>query len=530
VKQRTFGVFVAALLAVGALAAISPGLAAAATPKQQVFDGRAYLRLHGYLPLRGVQTLQRAKAHAAAVMAARNGRVQTGPTSIDAPTIGASWQGVNNTGLTPPDPNGAIGPTRYVEIVNVNMQISDRTGVVKGTGLLSTITGHGSQSDPMVLWDPNTQRFYFNVWDTANATMDWGFSKTDTPNAVTTADWCSYETNFGYAASNAPDYPKLGQTKDFLFIGVNFYPSFSSDHATSGDVLWTQKPQGSGPINQCPAASSFNHGKVTGLKNGDGTQAFTPVPAIQTDASSKGYIVASSDIECPPTCGTGTKITVFTVKPSAADPTKAKVPTKGKSVTVGSFMSPPDAPQKGTADTLDTLDGRVEHAVSGVDPTVGKTVVWTGHAVAGGAGSEYRWYELLPGKTTTVVQSGTVNNNNLWVFNGSVSPDRVVKANGSKGHGDNMVVDFNTSSATQFSAIQVISKKGAGAQSAFVLVKQATLAETDFSCTPTCRWGDYAGATPDPGASTGGATGEVWISNNYAGGSHLLTWNAEIIP
>jgi hypothetical protein len=530
VKQRTFSVFVAALLAVGTLAIISPNLAAAATPKKQVFDGRAYLRLHGYLPLRGVQTLQRAKAHAAAVMAARTGRVETGPTSINAPTIGASWQGVNNTGLTPPDPNGAIGPTRYVEIVNVNMQISDRTGVVKGTGLLSTITGHGSQSDPMVLWDPNTQRFYFNVWDTANATMDWGFSKTDTPNSVSTADWCSYETNFGYATSNAPDYPKLGQTKDFLFIGVNFYPSFQSDHATSGDVLWTQKPQGSGPINQCPAASSFNHGKVTGLKNGDGTQAFTPVPAIQTDPSSKGYIVASSDIECPPTCVTGTQLTVFTVKPNKTDPTKASIPTKGKSVTVGTFMSPPDAPQKGSADTLDTLDGRLEHAVSAVDPASGKQVVWTGHTVAGGAGSEFRWYELLPGKHTTVVQSGVVNNNKLYVYNASVSPDRVVKANGNTGHGDNMVVDFTTSSANDFSAIQVVSKLAGGAQSGFVLVKQATVAETDFSCTPTCRWGDYAGATPDPGASTSGAAGEVWISNNYAGGTHLLTWNAEITP
>ena len=30
------------------------------------------------------------------------------------------------------------------------------------------------------------------------------------------------------------------------------------------------------------------------------------------------------------------------------------------------------------------------------------------------------------------------------------------------------------------------------------MVKAGTIAETDFSCAPTCRWGDYSGATPDP--------------------------------
>ena len=33
--------------------------------------------------------------------------------------------------------------------------------------------------------------------------MDWGFSKSSAPNSVNTTDWCSYETNFGYATSNA---------------------------------------------------------------------------------------------------------------------------------------------------------------------------------------------------------------------------------------------------------------------------------------------------------------------------------------
>jgi hypothetical protein len=50
------------------------------------------------------------------------------------------------------------------------------------------------------------------------------------------------------------------------------------------------------------------------------------------------------------------------------------------------------------------------------------------------------------------------------------------------------------------------------AQSAWVLVQQSTVPNVDFSCAPTCRWGDYAGATPDPVASAGG---RVWLSGEW---------------
>jgi hypothetical protein len=76
----------------------------------------------------------------------------------------------------------------------------------------------------------------------------------------------------------------------------------------------------------------------------------------------------------------------------------------------------------------------------------------------------------------------------------------------------------------------MVSKIGAGAQSALVSVHAATLAENDFSCNPTCRWGDYSGATPDPAASMGGAAGEVWLTNEFAGGSAIHTYNWEAKP
>ncbi len=537
-RKRASLVLGVALLSVSLFAGFAPsGAVAQPKAKPAAFDGVAYLRLHGYLPLHGLDTLQRAKAYSASLVANHQlPAAPAAPSAGAAPTIGANWTGVDNFNVTPPDANGAIGPSSYVEIINQNIAIYTRTGSLITTATLGTLTGHSTlnESDPMVLWDPDTQRFYYNVWDTSAATMQWGFSKDSNPTAIPTS-FCNYSQSFGYLSTNFPDYPKLGQTKNFLMIGVNFYPTINNLHATESDLLWISKPQGQSPVTTCPAASTFKSGKFANLRNQDGTQAFTPVPAIQTDPSSTGFVVTMSDIECPDICGTGTQITVHAVRPSPTDPTVPQLLVTGKSITVPGYTSPPDAPQKGSSFPIDTLDGRLTHAVSGIDPSNGnKLAIWVAHTVAGGAGSMINWYEInpLPVKHPSLFQSGSASDASLYVYDAGISNDRAVVAAGTGSHGSAMVLGFTTSSTTAFIAIQMVSKIGTGAQSAFVLVKQSASAETDFSCAQlgSCRWGDYGGATPDPVASPTNANGEVWLSNEYAIGSPVQTFNWEALP
>lgn len=108
---------------------------------------------------------------------------------------------------------------------------------------------------------------------------------------------------------------------------------------------------------------------------------------------------------------------------------------------------------------------------------------------------------------------------------GAISPDR----NGAThSFGSNMVLAFNTSSSTTLATAQMVSKVGANPQSGFVLVSASTAADTDFTCIPVCRWGDYSGASPDP-AST---TGNVWISVmlSKSGSPGWYTWKWEATP
>ena len=430
-----------------------------------------------------------------------------------------SWQGTNDPTVTPPNSTGAIGTTRYVELVNLRFAIYDRSGTQLSAGGLDTLTGDALDglSDPQVIWDPDTNRFYYAVLDYLSDNFEVGFSKTDSPSSA--SDFCRYDVNFGYG-SDLPDYPKLGDTSDFLLIGSNVFAS--GLFFDRSDVAWLAKPA-AGTITSCPSALSTGWPLSTGVKqdlrNADSSQADTPVPANQIDGSSTGWVVSAYDA--------GNKLSLFKVTKNLDG--SANIAGTATSFAVSAFSAPPSASQKGSSEELDTLDGRLTQAVSAIDPAHGGVAVWTQHTIAGGLGSAVRWYEINPAGASTW-QSGTISSASLDVFNGAVSPDRVVNGSATA-FGSNMVLGFNTSSPTAYPAIQMVSKTGTGAATAFQLVKQSAGPNVDFSCDTfsgsPCRWGDYSGATPDPAASTSGASGTVWLANQYdktAGNTSDVDW------
>src|SRR6266542_3066556 len=107
---------------------------------------------------------------------------------VNAPVNFIEWEGVKDEGVTPSDSTGAVGPSRYVGLVNLNFAIYDRSTNQLSTGTLNTLAGRPETDfifDPQVIWDPQTQRFYYAMDDTignfANSLLAYGWSKTDTP-------------------------------------------------------------------------------------------------------------------------------------------------------------------------------------------------------------------------------------------------------------------------------------------------------------------------------------------------------------
>jgi hypothetical protein len=438
--------------------------------------------------------------------------------------VGSSWEGLNPAGnpvsLAPPDPTGAIGPSSYIELINLQYGIYGRDGSIVNHGDLGAFTGLPvtELSDPQIVWDPGAQRFYYVVLDTTRYGFAFGYSLTANPQSP--ADFCRYILNFGYGSTlSLPDYPKMAVTQDFVLIGVNVF--FFASIYNGSDLNWLYKP----PPDSCP--SSIDGGKFSQLRNADGSYTSTPVPAVNADPTSTGWVVGTQD----PGTGSGAVLSVFRVT-KQGNGTPAVSPAMA--IGVPGYSVPADAPQPGTSATLDTMDSRLKHAVAGVDPSLGTnvTAIWTSHTVLGGAGAEERWYEINTNGTPSLAQSGRASSASLFAFNGGISPDRA--NDGTSGaYGASMVMGFNTSSPNQYSAVQMVSKKPGSGQSDFVLVKQSAGANVDFSCGPTCRWGDYSGATPDPLIGSGG---RVWLSGEWnrpsvdGSAPTWATWNWSAAP
>ena len=474
------------------------------------------------VPLRvpdpAVYTAQKAAANAAAALRAGRPPPPGRAAAVLAPALARNWAGQRDTTVAPSDSTGAIGTTRYVELVNATAAIYNRTSnTPTAAGALLQLTGCATAGctdnvfDPQVIWDPGTSRFFYAADDIVSSTqnlLDIGFSTTATPD-LSAPSWCRFALNFG---STFPDYPKLGDTQDFMLIGSN---DFSGSRFTGSTIAWMNKPP---PGTACPAPGTLAIGLTGALKNADGTAAFTPVPANQTDTSSTGWAVARP-ASIPP--GGATFLTVFTVTKSATG--AAVIPVTGTSVPVNAFQVPASATQPGTADTLDTLDARNTQAVSAVDPLHGGvTALWTQHAVFGGAGSQVRWYEINPA-TDSLIQHGTLTSASTFTFDGAISPDRLVNGATSLFGGD-MVIDVVRSSPATLPAITMASKIGPNPVSSLTQIAASGADDTGFDCIMSgglCRWGDYAAATPDPAAPTTAASGQVWGSSMLAapGGS-----------
>jgi hypothetical protein len=129
--------------------------------------------------------------------------------------------------FVPPDTNGAVGATQFVQIVNVTIAVYDKSsGAVQlGPAAIHTLwSGFGGLcefgggtptfadgGDPVVLYDHLARR-----WLVSQLQFDATFTHTAQCVAVSTSSdatgsYSRYEFDFG---SNFPDYPKFGVWPD----------------------------------------------------------------------------------------------------------------------------------------------------------------------------------------------------------------------------------------------------------------------------------------------------------------------------
>jgi hypothetical protein len=492
--------------------------------RPSVRHGNAVMPFHSLAP----GALRAAQLRAAA-------RASVGQRKPQAPIhlpLTGLFNGLNGSGLsdysaTPPDSTGSVGPTRYVEMVNQQIGVFDRSTLAllssTDNGTFTGASALDSVSDPQIQWDGQANRWFYSavVVSQGNNALAFGWSKTADPSDLTNG-WCHFGIGRG---SDLDDYPKLGHDNDFIFIGSNVFsdvaaPNYTFETAT----LWAIAKPAPGDASCAGTGNAYYFADAAHpLLNQDGTFAYTPIPANTADASATGWVISAHTPLSGDNVylGPQTKLELWHFSSSGGSP----VLTADGSVNVPSFDIPAPAPQPGSSFTLDTLDARLTQAVAVNDPGAGGAKgIWTQHTVDGPGGrSVVRWYEVTAGAPPVLRQQGQVDSATDFIFNGAISP-----ANG----GDSAAIFYNRSSASQATMIGAQSRGPSTPLGTMdtgeLLLGTSSAADTDYSCgtpspTTPCRWGDYAGATPDPSNS-----GVVWGSSQVTGPCFVICgWFAQ---
>src|SRR5262249_34987479 len=147
-------------------------------------------------------------------------------TAANMPTADKNFNGIQYPGVAcncaPPDTNGEVGTTQYVQIVNEGFQVFDKTtgGSLLGPSGISTIwsgfggvcetAGHG---DPVVMYDQLADRWIISQFAGASVPTDECVAVSASGDA--TGAYHRYDFHLG---SNFFDYPHLSVWPDAYYM------------------------------------------------------------------------------------------------------------------------------------------------------------------------------------------------------------------------------------------------------------------------------------------------------------------------
>jgi hypothetical protein len=152
-------------------------------------------------------------------------RAQDPLEQISAPRI--NFEGVANSAnpvlISPPDPDGDVGPNHYVQVVNVQYSVYTKTGLrLVGPAQIGTLFAGfpvtdctGFNGDPIVLHDQQADRWLITQFTTQGPEF-WNCVAIST-GPDPTGSYFRYAFSSG---PNFPDYPKYGVYPDTYFIST----------------------------------------------------------------------------------------------------------------------------------------------------------------------------------------------------------------------------------------------------------------------------------------------------------------------
>ena len=444
--------------------------------------------------------------------------LQTSPGAAAAPAAGLDFEGVGqgftgpagtfNVNSAPPDPNGAVGPSNYVQVVNESFAIFDKSGkAIYGpvpTNTLWSGFGGGCQSnddgDATVVYDRAADRWVFQQFSVSTTPY------LDCVAVSKTGDPTGQYYRYAFQYSSFPDYPKLGVWPDGYYVTFNLFSSSTGPFVGPEICAWDRAKMlaGLAATQQC---------KTLGTNDG-------------------GMLPSDSDGPTPPPAGAPNPIVEFGTNDLIVYTFHVDWSNAANSVLTGPTTIPVAAftpacnggtciPQAGTTQQLDSLADRLMYRLEYRNFGDHDSLV-VDHSIVAGSSVGVRWYEL---RNVTSASSGPV------VYQqGTYAPDSSYRWMGSAamdGNGD-IALGYSVSSSTLHPAIRYTAHAagdplGVMGQGEGSIIEGAGSQTKYLGIQPLSRWGDYSSLSVDPSDDC-----TFWYTNEYIAANGAFNWHTRI--
>jgi hypothetical protein len=276
-------------------------------------------------------------------------RVTTAPNLTSSPTHafnvidGLTYDEAG--GFVPPDVQIGVGSKHIVELVNVAGKIWQKSGLSSNKFTLAQFfnTGKDNISDPRIIYDNSSSRWFASVLDMTNDSVKVAVSTTEDP----TATWFVYSFPF----SDCPDEPMIAVTKDKLAISANAVKY----HCATGDPRGAQYTI----VDKSDLLTGFD--KPRFWRSDVNESQYAVLPVKMPDSKSGSNLLMA-------TVGTegGNSVTLYNIT--------GKVPfisTGILTLPLNNTINPPvDAPQPFTGSRINVGDARL------IDGVISKGKMW----------------------------------------------------------------------------------------------------------------------------------------------------------
>jgi hypothetical protein len=400
-----------------------------------------------------------------------------------ATTPGQNFAGISADGFIPPDTNGSVGDTQYVQIVNVDYAVYNKS---TGTLLLGPTAIHniwsdlpgadcaaGDGGDPVVVYDKAANRW---VVGQLNAAFN-SYCMAVSVNSDATGSYHRYEFLF---SPYLPDYPKLAVWPDAYYFSANLFlyeGYFGYTFVGAEPCAFDRAKMLSG---LAATMICMQQGQqVFGLLPSDQDGSTAPPTGEPNFYLSLGTVPGTLDLyKFHVDFGT-TALSTFSAIPVAIPVTSFSEACGG-----GTCIPQPGGQQ------LDSLGDRLMYRLA-YRNFGGHEALVVNHSVAAGNSVGVRWYEIHdPNGTPTVFQQGTfappTDSNYRWM--GSIAMDQA---------GD-IAMGYSESSSSMSPSIFYtgrVPSDPSGDMESEASIYNGTGSQTGQYGN---RWGDYSSMSIDP--------------------------------